>query len=296
MQDLLLSNITLDKLSLPEYAAKNIEVSVLRLDKIHPVISGNKWFKLRFYLEEAKTLNKKKIVTFGGAWSNHIIATASACRMFCFDAIGIIRGEEAAELSPTLKLAKEMGMHMVFISREDYHMKKIPNQINNDEYYFISEGGFGKKGAEGAATILDHTKKESYTHICCAAGTGTMTAGLALANREKNKIVAISVLKNNFDLDKHIKSLLPSGRMNFDIVHDYHFGGYAKYKPALLHFMNKFYLQTSIPTDFVYTGKLFFAIDDLITKDYFPKDSRLLLIHSGGLQGNASLNKGTLIF
>src|SRR5258705_4420356 len=201
MQDINLNNITLDKLSLPGFTAKNIEVSVLRLDKIHPVISGNKWFKLRYYLEEAKALHKKKIVTFGGAWSNHIIATAAACRLNGFEATGIIRGEEAAELSPTLKLAREMGMNLVFISREDYSQKKIPEEINANDHYFISEGGYGKKGAAGAATILYDVEKESWSHICCAAGTGTMVAGLVQASGEQNKIIGISVLKNNFEIE-----------------------------------------------------------------------------------------------
>ncbi|MEK7224793.1 MAG: pyridoxal-phosphate dependent enzyme [Bacteroidota bacterium] len=296
MQDINLNNITLDRLSLPVFTAKNIELSVLRLDKIHPVISGNKWFKLRYYLEDAKELGKKKIVTFGGAWSNHIIATAAACRLNGFAATGIIRGEEAAELSPTLKLAKAMGMQLIFISREDYSQKKIPEEINHDDTYFISEGGYGIKGAAGAATMLDGVEKKTWSHICCAAGTGTMTAGLVQASGAQNKIVAVSVLKNNFEIDQQVKSLLPGNEMNFDIVHDYHFGGYAKHKPELIHFMNEFYRLTSIPSDFVYTGKLFYAIYDLIAIDYFPSGSRLLLIHSGGLQGNASMGKGTLIF
>ncbi len=296
MQDINLSNISIDQLSLPGFTAKNIEVSVLRLDKIHLFISGNKWFKLRYYLEDAKKLNKKKILTFGGAWSNHILATAAACQLYGFEATGIIRGEEAAEISPLLKQAKDSGMNLVFISREDYSQKKIPGEIEHDNYYFISEGGFGTKGAAGAATIMDHCTKENYTHICCAAGTGTMLAGLVQASWKQNKIVAISVLKNNFEINQNVKSLLPANKMNFEIIHDYYFGGYAKYKPVLIQFMNEFYRLTSIPTDFVYTGKLFYAMHDLVATDYFPPGSRCLVIHSGGLQGNSSLGKGTLIF
>ncbi|HEY6063104.1 MAG TPA: pyridoxal-phosphate dependent enzyme, partial [Chitinophagaceae bacterium] len=220
MQDINLKNITLDHLSLPLFTAKNIELSVLRLDKIHPVISGNKWFKLRYYLEEAKELHKKKIVTYGGAWSNHIIATAAACRLNGIAATGIVRGEEAVNLSPTLKLAGEMGMQLIFISREDYSRKKIPEEIMNDDNYFISEGGYGIKGAAGAATMLDPVKKENYSHICCAAGTGTMTAGLVKAGGAQTKIVAISVLKNNFEIEPQVKSLLSGNEMNFDIIHD----------------------------------------------------------------------------
>ena len=144
--------------------------------------------------------------------------------------------------------------------------------------------------------MLDGVEKENYSHICCAAGTGTMTAGLVQASGAKNKILAISVLKNNFEIEQQVKSLLPGNEMKFDIVHEYHFGGYAKYKPGLIQFMNEFYRLTSIPSDFVYTGKLFYAINDLVTASYFPSGSRLLLIHSGGLQGNVSLGKGTLIF
>jgi 1-aminocyclopropane-1-carboxylate deaminase len=296
MQNTDLSKIVIDQLSLPEFTEKNIEVSVLRLDKIHPVISGNKWFKLRFYLEEAITLHKKKIVTFGGAWSNHIIATAAACQLNGIGSIGIIRGERAPELSPTLREAKEMDMQLVFISREDYGQKKIPEEFKNDDHYFIPEGGYGIKGAAGAATISDHYRKENYTHICCATGTGTMIAGLINSSAISTRITGISVLKNNFELVARVNLLTKKPCCAYEIIHDYHFGGYAKHKPELIQFMNDYYRQTRIPSDFVYTGKLFYAIHDLVAKDHFPRGSRILLIHSGGLQGNDSLGKGTLIF
>lgn len=296
MQNINFNNITIDKIHDEVFDKKNIAVSVLRLDKIHPLISGNKWFKLRYYLKKAKALNKKNILTFGGAWSNHIIATAAVCKTNGFSSTGIIRGEEPAEFSPALMMAKEMGMYLVFISREDFRNKIIPEQYINEEYFIINEGGYGFKGAEGAATIADFFKKENYTHICCAAGTGTMTAGLVLACGTQNKIVAISVLKNNFEIKKQVCSLLSDKKPNLEIIHDYHFGGYAKHKPELFQFMNMFYNKTSIPSDFVYTGKLFYGINDLILKNYFPSGSNILMIHSGGLQGNASLKKGTLIF
>jgi 1-aminocyclopropane-1-carboxylate deaminase len=289
-------NISLDKLSLPLFTEKQVEVSVLRLDKIDPFISGNKWFKLRYYLEEAKKQNKKTIVTFGGAWSNHILATAAACRMNNLNSIGIIRGEEPSKLSPTLVQAKEAGMELIFISREEYQRKTIPEKLNSDEYYFIGEGGYGIKGAEGAATILDYCKKENYTHICCATGTGTMMAGLINGTSASTTVTGISVLKNNFNLEENLKSLLTNTTGRFTITHDYHFGGYAKHQPELIDFMNNFYKETGVPTDFVYTGKLFFAVTDLIKEDYFLPGSRLLVIHSGGLQGNVSLGKATLIF
>lgn len=288
--------IAVDNLSIPLFIEKGIEVSVLRLDKIHPLISGNKWFKLRYYLEDAKEQNKKTIVTFGGAWSNHILATAASCKLSGLNSIGIIRGEEPAKLSPPLLQAKAEGMQFFFISREDYHFKTIPAELNNDENYFINEGGYGRNGAAGAATILDYCKKEAYDKICCACGTGTMIAGLINSATPHQEIIGISVLKNNHELDKKIRTLLNTETASFQLIHDYHFGGYAKYKPELIDFMNKFYQQTAIPSDFVYTGKLFFSIHQLAKDNFFMTGSKLLLIHSGGLTGNYSLKNGMLIF
>ncbi len=271
-----------------------LDVSVLRLDKIHPVVSGNKWFKLRYYLEDAKAKGKKSILTFGGAWSNHIIATATAGKMKGFTTIGIIRGEESPDLSPTLLNARAQGMQLVFIPRNEYSEKNIPAEFRNDQHYIIHEGGYGELGAAGAATILDEVT-ENYTHFCCAVGTGTTAAGIANAAKG-NRVIAISVLKNNHSLNGLIEALLAPGVPAPELVHDYHFGGYSKYQPSLLQFMNELYQHTQIPTDFVYTGKLFYAVRDLIQKNFFPSGSRILLIHSGGLQGNLSLRKGTLMF
>ncbi len=296
MQDINLNYITTDKLSLPLYSEKKVEVDVLRLDKVHPDVSGNKWFKLRFYLEEAKAEGKETIVTFGGAWSNHILATAAACKINNFSCIGIIRGEQSANMSLTLINAKKLGMQLVFISREDYQHGKIPEEFNRSDYYIIPEGGYGLKGADGAATILDHCKKETYTHICCAAGTGTMTAGLINGAPPSSLVIAISVLKNNFALEEKIKILSGKTKTPFQLIHDYHFGGYAKKKTGLIDFMNEFYRHTTIPSDFVYTGKLFFAVNDLISNNFFPAGSNVIILHSGGLPGNISLSKGTLIF
>jgi 1-aminocyclopropane-1-carboxylate deaminase len=272
-----------------------VDISVLRLDEVHPVISGNKWFKLRYYIDEAKTLGKKNIVTFGGAWSNHIVATAAACRMNELKSTGLIRGEEPAQLSPTLMQAKEYGMQLLFLSRAHYSDKQLPALFADD--YLIAEGGYGPTGARGAASILDHISAD-YTHYCCAVGTGTMMAGLINASGPHQQVVGISVMKNNRQLDDRVRDLVLQGNEShsWQLLHDYHFGGYAKYEPSLLQFMNDFYRRTGIPSDFVYTGKLFYAVNDLVQRGYFPPGSRLLLIHSGGLQGNASLGKGTLMF
>lgn len=293
MQHLEFDHITTDSVKL--FSKKNIDVWVLRLDKIHPVVSGNKWFKLQHYIKDAKRQGKKKIVTFGGAWSNHIVASAAACKMNSLGSAGVIRGEEPAILSPVLLQAKEYGMQLFFISRDEYDKKKIPAEFKNEEYYLVNEGGYGEKGAEGASGILQYTSGD-FTHCCCAVGTGTMMAGLIKASSPEQEIIGISVLKNHPELETNVRALLHNEQEKWLINHAYHFGGYAKHQPTLTRFMNEFFEQTNIPSDFVYTGKLFFAIADMIQKDFFPAGSRLLLIHSGGLQGNASLKKGTLIF
>jgi 1-aminocyclopropane-1-carboxylate deaminase len=184
---------------------------------------------------------------------------------------------------------------LLFVNREDYRANKIPFTLSSSDL-IIPQGGYGTNGVKGAMSILDHCEKAKYTHICCAAGTGTMTAGLLLSALSHQTIIAVSALKNHKTLEKEIDALLLKDIDNLNIIHDYHFGGYAKYDTKLISFMNEVYQQTNIPTDLVYTAKLFYAINDLAWKRYFPKRSKVLLIHSGGLQGNRSLSKGTLIF
>jgi 1-aminocyclopropane-1-carboxylate deaminase len=276
-------------------------VDVLRLDLIHPVISGNKWFKLKEYLREAKSLNKKIILTYGGAYSNHIVATAFAAKQNGFKSIGVIRGEKPPNLSHTLKDAMNFGMEVFFLSRNAYKNKIIPPMIlehyNPKEIYVINEGGYGIKGVEGAKAILKLMDLSAYTHILDVVGTGTTVAGIVESSGEHQTIIGISSMKNNFSLQQETEKFISEENTHrFKLIHDYHFGGYAKYTQGLIYFMNEFYRQTGIPSDFVYTGKLFFAVNDLLQKDYFPAGSKLLLMHSGGLQGNQSLPKGTLIF
>ncbi len=292
---LLLNDISTEDIS--TLFNKNVSVSVLRLDRLHPVISGNKWFKLRYYLEEAERSGKQHILTFGGAWSNHIAATAEACRLLGLSSTGIIRGEEPALFSPTLLRAAEAGMRLIFLSRAAYRSRDLPAEFLSPSYYHIPEGGYGRLGAQGAATIIDQCHEE-YTHYCCAVGTGTMMAGLINALPGK-QVIGISVLKNNADLEPAIEAMLLENDQSiaeWTLLHDYHAGGYAKYNTGLLAFMNDWYTRTGIPSDFIYTAKLFYAFTDLLERNYFPNGSRILLIHSGGLQGNASLAKGTLIF
>ncbi len=297
MHDIDLDAILLQQVSTPAFASGDVQLQVLRLDRIHPVISGNKWFKLRYYLEEAQAKGRKRIVTFGGAWSNHIVATAAACRLQGLECTGIIRGERPAHLSPTLQEALQYGMQLLFISRHDYALKKLPDPgYHPAQYLLVPEGGYGEAGARGAAGILAYAGNQAFSHIICATGTGTMMAGLINASRETQQVIGISVLRNNLQLEQDVRALLYDKEKILHTHHAFHFGGYAKHPPALIHFMNEFYAQTGIPTDIVYTGKLFYAVHALAEAGYFDPGSRLLLIHSGGLQGNRSLAPGTLIF
>jgi 1-aminocyclopropane-1-carboxylate deaminase len=274
-------------------------VDALRLDEIHPVVSGNKWFKLKNYLHDAVNRNKKTILTFGGPYSNHIVATAAASQYYNLKSIGIIRGERPKNLSHTLQQALAYNMELYFISRSDYKAKVIPGEalVNLDpgDVYMVDEGGFGKMGMTGAMEILQELNCNIYTHILAAVGTGTMLSGLIAAALPGQSIIGFPVLQDD-SLELKINSLLPGKKQGFQLIYDYHFGGYAKTSPELIQFMNDWYQQTGIPTDFVYTGKLFYGANDLLMKNFFPKESKVLIIHSGGLQGNLSLPKGTLIF
>ena len=288
-----------DSLQLPLLKEKNVEADVLRLDLVDGVISGNKWFKLKEYVAEALAKNKRTIITFGGAFSNHILATAAFCSKIEIKSIGIIRGEQPKDLSGTLQNAVKWGMELFFVSRDEYKQTKIPEAVlaKYPNAYIINEGGYGALGMEGSKTILDLLDTNDYTHILSAVGTGTTLAGLIENSKPYQQIIGMSSLKNNFELENEINALLSSPNKNkFHLVHDFHFGGYAKYNNSLIDFMNDWYATTDIPSDFVYTGKTFYGFDALIKKDFFPGGAKILLVHTGGLQGNNSLKKGTLIF
>jgi len=300
--DIVSEKVVTETVKLKIIEEKGCTADVLRLDKIHPVISGNKWFKLKYNLEEAKKQGKSKILTFGGYYSNHIIATALAARQHGLKATGIIRGEEPKKLSHTLLQAQEFGMNLKFFSRKDYDNKADDNyrEIREtfSDAFIIPEGGANPDSRKGAGEILQLTDAGKYSHILCATGTGTMFTGLADASRLNQKIIGITVLKVMVNLMEQYGLLLdnPEKRHFCKILYDYSFGGYAKKTPELISFMNELYEQTGVPTDFVYTGKLFYAFTDLLKQDYFPPGSNILMIHSGGLQGNLSLPEGTLKF
>ncbi|MEY3821108.1 MAG: hypothetical protein RL337_1289 [Bacteroidota bacterium] len=272
-------------------------ISILRADLIDPVVSGNKWFKLQFYVSDAIAAGKTTLATFGGPYSNHIVATSKYGASMGLQTVGFIRGEKPTTLSPTLTDAMENGMTLHFISRAEFlDYDKIMKENMHADWAWIPEGGYGIKGAEGASTLLKIKNTLSFDTIICAVGTGTMMAGIIKAAAPHQKIIGISVLKNNFSIDTEINALLTTeeSKKNFEIIHGYDFGGYAKHTPALIKYMNECYKNMEVPLDFVYTAKLMYAVGDLGTKGKFKPLSKILLIHSGGLQGNRSFKKGTL--
>ncbi len=283
----------------PGWLPPSVTLDVLRLDKLHPVVSGNKWFKLRYYLQEAVATGATTLATFGGAFSNHIVATAFACREKGLRSLGIIRGEAPQQLSHTLRQAKEYGMQLHFVSRGEYRDKEAL-QRRFAGVYWVGEGGYGQKGAAGVADIIGQVPHfDSYSHIVCATGTGTTLAGLLHHALPHQTFMGVSALKNNVSIRQEIQQLLPTSLQGqpFDILYDHYFGGYAKYTPALLAFMNSLWRDCQLPTDFVYTAKALYHIrEKVISMQHFPPGSRLLFIHTGGLQGNLSLPAGALIF
>src|ERR1700730_3354324 len=284
----------------PVKPTQEILLDVLRLDKIHATISGNKWFKLKYSLQAALMEHRTRIVTVGGAYSNYIVATACACKSLGFLSTGIIRAEEPAHLSCTLLEARKFGMELEFVSRSAFKNKpalyeNIKTRFNDS--FLIEEGGSNELGIKGIAEIFHLLPANKYDYICCAVGTGTMLAGLVAASEREQEVIGICSLKINkaeSELQKFISER--ATKNNYQIFYDYHFGGYAKFTKELINFMNNFFIQTSIATDFVYTAKLFYGILDLLKNGFFKPGARVLLIHSGGLHGNCSLPAGSLLF
>ena len=277
----------------------NVSIDVLRTDLLHPVVSGNKSFKLKYYVEDAIAKGFKEMLTFGGAFSNHILASAFAAKQAGLSITGIIRGEpHIVNNSPTSQEAQKYGMHFNFVSRNEYRNKElIKNKFKNS--YVLNEGGYGKLGAKGAEEMLTGISHfEIYDYIILAVGSGTTMAGIINAAHHHQKVIGVSVMKNNYSLDSEMKNLLIKASYNkkYELLHTYHFGGYAKKTAELINFMNSFYKETAIPTDFVYTGKTAFALKDLVNNNVFKPNTRVLFIHTGGLQGNRSLPDGKLIF
>ncbi len=284
---------------LPSFSTKEVTVHILRIDLLHPIVSGNKWFKLQHYLNEALSQSCTTLFSFGGAYSNHLVATAFAGKESGMATVGIVRGEATTTLSPTLREAISYGMQLIFVSRETYRNKAaLIQQYQKANWYCIPEGGYGSMGAKGAADILRVTDTSKYNHIICACGTGTMFSGLVQAALPHQQVTGISVLKGHHSIEAEIAAILPAANIPspHNILHGYDRGGYAKYDSSLLEFMNITFEKEGLPTDLVYTSKLLMATQSLIGDGYFSSGSDLLLIHSGGLQGNRSLKTGMLTF
>ena len=271
-----------------------ITLHIKREDLIHPFVSGNKFRKLKYNLLQAKAEGKTKIITFGGAFSNHIAAVAYAGKEHNIETIGIIRGEELSSKiseNPTLTFAQNCGMKFDFITRDEYRFKDSLTFIEKlkekyGTFYLVPEGGTNALAIKGCEEIL--TSEDSiFTHICCSVGTSGTISGIINSAKSNQKIIGFPALKGSF-LSDDIRNFVTNS--NWELQSDYHFGGYAKINEELIRFINAFREKTSVPLDPVYTGKMMFGILDLINKGYFPVGSKILAIHTGGLQGIEGMN------
>ena len=282
------------KVSLPLLTEKKISLYIKREDLLHPLISGNKFRKLKYNLTAAEKEGFNTILTFGGAYSNHIAATAYAGKLHGFKTIGIIRGQELSkkwETNPTLKLASEHGMIFKFISRETYRCKENPSYLEKlqNEFggcYILPEGGTNTLAISGCEEILN-SKDADFNVVCCSVGTGGTISGLINASLKSQQVLGFPALKGDFLNEDICKFAHEDG---WKLIEDYHFGGYAKVTVKLIHFINSFKAETEIPLDAIYTGKMVYGILDLVKKDFFLPKTKLLAIHTGGLQSISGMN------
>ena len=272
----------------PAFTEAGIRVMLKREDLNHPFISGNKWWKLKYNLEKVLQHPSKTLLTFGGAYSNHLYAAAAACYELGLRSIGIVRGEEHPLLNDTLQFVKDRGMHLHYISRESYRLKTEADFIAALEKEFgsfvlVPEGGSNEEAVKGVAEFAA-TLDQSFDYLCCPVGTGGTLAGLIRGFSPSKTILGFSVLKGAYGMAEEIQRWCP-GKTNWQLVTDYHFGGYAKSTPDLLQFMAQFKAHHGVPLEHIYTGKMMSGLFDLITRGFFKRGSTLLTIHTGGLQG-----------
>jgi 1-aminocyclopropane-1-carboxylate deaminase len=271
---------------------KDLRVFVKREDLIHDKISGNKWRKLYYNLQDAKEKGFSSLVTFGGAYSNHIAATAAAGNEFGFNTIGFIRGEEHSPLNPTLQYAKECGMEFFYIDRSAYREKDTVEFHNEylseiQNYYLIPEGGTNELAVKGCQEILGDIVID-FDVVCCPCGTGGTISGIINSLKKHQKAIGFPALKGAGFLKEEIGVYVKNSHWELNL--DYHFGGYAKVSSTLIEFINNFKEKHQIPLDPIYTGKMMYGLWDLIEKDYFRRGSSIVVIHSGGLQGIEGMN------
>ncbi len=273
----------------------NVSLSVLREDELHPFVSGNKFRKLKYIVQDAKTGGFNTLLTFGGAYSNHIAAVAAAGAELGFKTIGVIRGDELAVKvgeNPTLRFARQNDMQLDFISRASYKMKTNSAFIESlhhrfGDFYLIPEGGTGTLAVKGCEEILGPNTSE-FDIICVSVGTGGTISGIINASESHQHIIGFSALKGTF---QHSEIEKYTTKENFELKDAYSFGGYGKIDSTLVRFINEFKKNTGIPLDPIYTGKMMYGIYDLIKKGKFKENSRILAIHTGGLQGIAGMNQ-----
>jgi 1-aminocyclopropane-1-carboxylate deaminase len=277
---------------------KEVRLFFKRDDLSHPVVSGNKWRKLKYNLLAAREQGKKTLITFGGAYSNHIQAVAAASQYLGFQSIGLIRGEAPLENGATLTFAKSSGMTLRFLSRSAYRNKEIPADIDLSEAYLLPEGGTNALGIQGCEEIVEELLAQFDASgpvcYCIACGTGGTISGIIQALKGRHTVIGFSALKGNF-LEAEIKSLQKQYHLgaydNWSVNSNYHFGGYARYHQVIVDFAKAFYTQTAVPLDPVYTAKMTYGVLDLLSQNYFPKGSNVILIHTGGLQGIIGFNE-----
>jgi 1-aminocyclopropane-1-carboxylate deaminase len=276
------------------YFPNGITVHIKREDLIHPFVSGNKFRKLKYNLLQAKEEQQETLLTFGGAYSNHIAAVAFAGKEKGFKTIGIIRGEELRDKiseNPTLQFAENCGMQFEFVSRETYRLKTEISFLENlkrkfGDFYLIPEGGTNDLAIKGCEEIL--TKEDAeFDYIGCSIGTGGTICGIINSILPHQKVLGFPALKGDF-LKEEIRNIVNNN--NWELLLNYHFGGYGKVDEELIAFINQFYITNNIPLDPIYTGKMVFGVIDLIHKNYFPPQSKILLIHTGGIQGIQGMN------
>ena len=293
------NNIPLQKIEAEFLKNKNIKLYVLREDLIHPEISGNKWRKLKYNIKEAKVKGVDSLLTFGGAFSNHIAATAAAGNRYGIKTIGILRGEEKLPLNRTLQLAKDNGMSFKYVSREAYRGKNEISFIDDlkkefGDFYLIPEGGSNTLAVKGCAEIVENIHVD-YDVICCACGTGGTIAGVIASVNDSKQVVGFPALKGGSFLVKDIDQLLLNyekmlsksiENTSWKLITDYHFGGYAKIKDELVAFVKAFKSDNKIELDLIYTGKMLFGLYDMIKTSNQFDGKTIIVLHTGGIQGN----------
>ena len=282
----------------PWLVKQGVQLSVLRLDLVHPTISGNKWYKLKYNLQRAREEGHSTLLTVGGAYSNHLYATAAAGRTYGFKTTGVVRGEAHEPLNPTLRFAQAQGMQLHYVSREAFRQRNEA-AFQQDllerfgQHYYLPEGGTNALAVRGCTEIIP--AELPFDYLACCVGTGGTLAGVLVGTAGRATVLGFPALKGGAFLREEVDQLTHQyNGQRYDhhrLVEDYHFGGYARVKPELISFINRFFRTTGIPLEPVYTGKMLYGLYDMVENGYFSSGSRILAIHSGGLQGIAGFNE-----